>query len=165
MLPRTSAAVDLAPADESEALAALALEYRSRSARFVSVRTAAVAGAGTVDSRLAAAHIVLWFHSRIYFTTMRALVGKAVTAAGRADRGEDASLCARVTLVAVARSRTALQQLPDDDDERQTLVRLLDAIARGIEERFPTSVSSGRAAHEKKTISVQRRDFFGRPEP
>jgi len=138
MLPRASVAVDQAPADETDALAALALEYRSRSARFVSARAAAIPEAGTLDdARSAAADIVLWLHSRIYFTTMRALVGKAVTAAGRRDRGEEASLCAGETLVAIDRSRAALQQLPDVDDERRVLVALLDAIALGIGRRFP----------------------------
>jgi hypothetical protein len=137
MLSRATAAVDTPPADESDALAAMALEYRARSARFVSTRSAPVPEAGTLDARSAAADIVLWFHSRIYFTTTRALVGKALTAAGQPDRGEDASISAAQTLVAVDRSRAALQQLPDEGDERRALVALLDAIAGGIRERFP----------------------------
>ncbi len=142
-----SAAVGKTPADECDALAALALEYRTRSVRFITARLAVVPEAGPPEVRPAAAGIVLWFHSRIYFTTMRALVGKAVSAAGRPDRREDACVCAGETLVAVDRSRAALQQLPDGDDERRALVALLDAIARGIEERFP------RPAQQKSRVS------------
>lgn len=141
MLTREPGAVEGAPTDELDALAGLALEYATRSVRFITARSAAVPAVGPMDARPAAAETVLWFHSRIYFTTTRALVGKALTAAGRLDRGEDASLCAGRTLVAIDRSRAALQQLPGEELERGALVALLDAIARGIEERFPRARS------------------------
>jgi hypothetical protein len=139
MLTRAPAAVEESPADDLDGLAGLALEYRARSVRFINGRPAVGQGAGPI-SGLEAAETVLWFSSRIYFTTTRALVGKALTAAGQPNRSEDASLSAGQALVAVDRSRAALQQLQGEEDERRTLVALLDAIALGIGQRFPGTV-------------------------
>ena len=135
MLARAPAIVRT-PTEGQDPLAGLALEYSARSARFIAARSATAPAVGPTDARPAAAETVLWFHSRIYFTTTRALVGKALAAQGALDRREDANRCARQTLVAVDRSRAALEQFTEQDVERGALVALLDAIALGIEERF-----------------------------
>jgi hypothetical protein len=139
VLPRAPAAVEEIQADDLDALAGLALDYRARSVRFITARAEAGHGIRQMDGALKAAETVLWFSSRIYFMTTRALVGKALTAAGQPHRDEEASISAGQTLVAVDRSREALQQLADTDDERRVLIALLDAIARGIEERFASA--------------------------
>jgi hypothetical protein len=134
-----------APHASDEALARLALDYATRSVRFINARSADQISDWPVDLRPTPAETVLWFHSRIYFKTMRALVGKALTAAAAADRFEDPRVCARQTLIAIARSRAALTHLRVDDVERTALVELLDEIALGIEERFACGRPFGRA--------------------
>jgi hypothetical protein len=137
MLSRASAAGDEPPADDLDELAGLALQYKDRSARFINARPSAGQGPRKPGDVRGAAETVLWLSSRIYFMTTRALVGKALAAAGGRQRGEDASISAGQTLAAVDRSRAVLQQLQGEDDERQALVALLDAIALGIGQRFP----------------------------
>jgi hypothetical protein len=137
-------APDVAPDDR---LAAVALEYATRSMRFIATRSAAFR-AGPTECR-SPSEIVLWFHSRIYFTTTRALVGKALASSGNQDRHKEAHICARQTLVAVDRSRAALATFADDDD-RRTLEALLDAIALGIEKRFPQARAFPRVGNKEK---------------
>jgi hypothetical protein len=83
--------------------------------------------------------VVQWFHVRIYFKLTRALVAQANTEHGRLDRREDANGYARLTLVAIERSRAALVSLADPaaTDGIHSLVRLLDDIERGIDGQFP----------------------------
>src|SRR5688572_15598843 len=102
-----AANVETRPTDELDPLAGLALEYATRSVRFLATRSAAVA-ASSVD---AAAETILWLHSRIYFMTTRALVGDALAGNGGEVRREDANVCAEEVLVAVERSRAALAQI------------------------------------------------------
>jgi hypothetical protein len=136
MLARALVAANDAVRDESDALAGLALAYRARSARFVAAGPMAAAGVAPADGQTAAADIVWRFHSCIYFTTMRALVGKALADAGNSDRRDDANVWAGQALAAIEQSRAALQRLRDEGDEHRALVALLDAITRGIDERF-----------------------------
>ena len=148
-----AASVETRPTDDLDTLAGLALEYTTRSARFLTTRSAALIALRTRDP---AAEAVLWFHSRIYFLTTRALVGNALAAAGTTDREADASRCAAQTLVAADRSRAALRQLQGHDVERGVLVALLDAIARGIEERFPHARTCA-SASVPRPRALQRR--------
>jgi hypothetical protein len=97
--------------------------------------------------------VVLWHHLRIYLKLTRALVAKerlgepkARLALPRSDSGPDRALeeingSAKLTLVAVQRSRKALQQLRKSaaGDTASTLVALLDRLERGLDERFPTA--------------------------
>src|SRR5688572_26056734 len=77
--------VATSPPEELDPLAGLALEYTTRSVRFITTRSAAMA-ASSMD---AAAETVLWLHSRIYFMTTRALVGDALAGNGSDVRRED----------------------------------------------------------------------------
>jgi hypothetical protein len=82
------------------------------------------------------ADAILRFHTRIYFKTMRALVGYRLAAAGLAHRCADARSCAGQTLACVDRSQAALMRF-HDGDERRALAVQLDTIVRAIEARFP----------------------------
>src|SRR5688500_8381168 len=84
-----------------DALARLALDYATRSARLIKARSAEQGPDWPADRRPTPAETVLWLHSRVYFKTMRALVGKALLAAGAADRFEDPRVCAKQAVIAI----------------------------------------------------------------
>jgi hypothetical protein len=132
------------PADVDDAgLVAMALEYRTRSVRFVQ-------SCSPVCPRGAGAHpreVVLQFHSAIYFQTTRAVVGRALAASGMPSRREDALACAAQALISVRRSRLALLRFPDGD-ERRSLVALLDRLSRRLDQGFPAAAAAGRPAIE-----------------
>jgi hypothetical protein len=129
---RRHAPIDLAADDM---VVARALEYATRSIRFVEVETA-VEPEGSPGAGPTPAAVVLRFRSRIYFKTTRALVGRALTANGRPEWYADASTCATQALAGIARSGAALTQFPDGA-ERAALLRLLDLVRLEIERRFP----------------------------
>ena len=83
--------------------------------------------------------VVAWFHLRIYMKLFRALVARERTAAGRADRHEDAVGCAKLTLVSIQRSRAALPLLITRRNAAHVtrLEALLAALEEGVDERFP----------------------------
>jgi hypothetical protein len=83
--------------------------------------------------------VVLWFHLRIYMKLTRALVTRERMRKRLTARREDAPGCAKLTLVAVERSRRALQQLRTGANASTVnpLLGCLDALERGIDERFP----------------------------
>ena len=141
-----AATVETRPTDEPDPLAGLALEYTTRSVRFLTTRSAALA-ASPED---AAAETILWLHSRIYFMTTRALVGDALAGNGSALRREDANVCAEEVLVAVERSRAALAQIRTPETECEALVTLLDGISSGMEARFPCVARRRRDGAKKK---------------
>jgi hypothetical protein len=150
-LTRELAAIEGLPTDELDALvdgreaelnlstddplASLGLEYAIRALRFVSGASAAPEPPAC-RRQPAPADVVLWFHARIYFKLTRALIARTLTASGTLDRREDAVGCAKLTLVSIDRSRTALRCFPEDP-RRGVLTSLLDAIEKGVEERFP----------------------------
>ena len=85
--------------------------------------------------------VLLWFHLRIYLKLSRALVTRERVLKGLTARNEDAIGCAKLTLVAVQRSRKALQQLRTEATAATAdpLLGCLDTIERGVDERFPTA--------------------------
>jgi hypothetical protein len=85
------------------------------------------------------ADVVIWFHLRIYMRLFRALVARERTAAGRSDTQEDAIGCAKLALVSIERSRTALPMLLTDYNAARVtrLEALLAALEEGIDDRFP----------------------------
>jgi hypothetical protein len=120
--------------EDDDRLAAVALEYARRSRELASSARATVGRPAHHEPP--AAETILRFHSLIYFKTTRALVGYRLAAAGMVDRHADAKTCAGQTLACIDRSRAALLQFPDAA-ERDALAALLDAIAMGLEARFP----------------------------
>ena len=80
---------------------------------------------------------LIWYHLRIYMKLVRALISRERAHEG-AHRVEDANGCAKLTLVGIERSRTALAALRrDGHGEIETFVACLNAVERGIDERFP----------------------------
>ena len=120
-------------------LAGLALEYAVRAAQFLTTAAASAPATDPVPGIPPPYEVVLWFHVRIYLKITRALVAQTNTDQGRLDRREDANGCARLTLVAVERSRAALVALagPAGEEGIHPIVALLDGIERSIDEQFP----------------------------
>jgi hypothetical protein len=128
---------DQSGVDSRDPLASQAWEYAVRAALFL------VPAAGTLSRREPAdapgpIDIVLWYHLRIYMVIFRALVASAGGTLC-ADRIEQATGCAKLALLSVQRSRAALDSLRtgNDESEIQALMALLEALERGLDERFP----------------------------
>ena len=138
------------PGDDDDRLAAIALEYARRSHEFASSARATVRRLARHEAP--AAETILRFHSLIYFKTTRALVGYRLTAGGIIERHADAKTCAGQTLAYIDRSRGALMQFPDGD-ERRALAARLDAIALGIEVRFPDVSALVRRASATRNLA------------
>ena len=87
-----------------------------------------------------AEEVLLWYHLRIYIKLVRALVVKE-RLSGSAESHGEINGSAKVALVAVQRSRKALFQLKKStaSETAATLVLLLDAIEKGIHDRFPNA--------------------------
>jgi hypothetical protein len=124
---------------DDQALVDIAIEYMTRSRTFVAAR-----GADAATSTPPAAEAILRFHSRIYVKTMRAVVGSQLATIGLTDRCAEAGRCAAQALACIDRSRGGLAQWPDSG-ERRALAALLDAIAGGLDARFPDARAFCRA--------------------
>jgi hypothetical protein len=95
--------------------------------------------------------VVGWFHTLIAAKIYRALVSAASHGETRTHtddpcgsvwiRGQDAEGSAKVALIGLDRSRTALRELArtDDDPRIEHLVTVLDQLAAALERRFPTA--------------------------
>jgi len=120
-------------------LANLAMEYAIRAAQFLTTAAAPEPATDPVPGSPPPYEVVQWFHVRIYLKITRALVAQRNTEQGRLDRREDANGCARLTLVAVERSRAALLALaaPAGEVGIHSLIALLDGIEQSIDEQFP----------------------------
>lgn len=83
--------------------------------------------------------VVAWFHVRIYMKLFRALVARERTAAGKANKGEEAAGCAKLALASIQRSRAALPLLMTAGTSARIgrLDDLLAALEQGLDERFP----------------------------
>ena len=118
-------------------LALLAWDYAVRAAFLFTDRTMRLIAEGPRKGGPDAAEVVLWYHLRIYMKVERSLLS------GRRSRGgdryeEDATGCAKLTLVSIARSREALTSLRHSyGAEIDVLIASLDALERGLDERFP----------------------------
>jgi hypothetical protein len=127
-----------------EALAAIALNYRTTSARLLD-RCRVSSSLTSINLRPAPFDVIDRFHSGIYFKTTRALVGRALAANGLADRRADADACAAQVFAYAARSADALSRIPDGD-ERRALTTLLDVLLLGLDRRFPEARARSRRA-------------------
>jgi hypothetical protein len=87
--------------------------------------------------------VVLWHHLRIYIRLVRALSARLrqseVKGQEQVKGTDEVNGSAKVALVSVQRSRKALFQLSKTPaaDTASSLVRTLDAVERGIDQRFP----------------------------
>ena len=126
-----------------DALAGVALEYATRSGRFVE---------GPAPSRRAPASThrppafeTIWrFHSAIYAKTARALVAGSLAASGMPAWYDDAIRSAARVFAYAARSRPALTAVPES--ERRVLLSLLDRVVQGLEQHFPAAMAAHRRA-------------------
>jgi hypothetical protein len=130
---------ELDPRRDSEAddpLAALALEYTVRAAMLVGPGAIDAIGQPPRSPEGGATDVLAWYHLRVYGRVFRALIARR----GGLDAREDEALgFAKLAIVSVCRSRAALRTLGETTDPIQAaeLVSLLDAIERGLDERFP----------------------------
>lgn len=150
---RDISAIDGSPTDELDAIAAggtraaelsttdplagLAEQYAMRASVFLGRLASIQLPAPAHPTAPSPFDVVLWFHVRISLKVSRAIVGAALTAAGRLERTQDAEGCAKLALIAIDRSRRALLQLPGADDEIAKLLSTLNALDRGVRARFP----------------------------
>jgi hypothetical protein len=151
---REIAAVEGAPSDEldarvadgaeaaamqtSDRLAGVALEYAIRVSMAFQSR-----GVGAAAERRPAAggpgpeQVLLWYRVRIYQRLLRALLAREGKGPGGV-RMDDALGSAKLVLVAVQKSRIALEALRDRQGaEIGDLAVLLDEIERGLDQRLP----------------------------
>ena len=82
--------------------------------------------------------VLLWYHVRIYLRLVRALVAGEGRAPG-GNRMEDANGSAKLVLVAIQKSRAAIERMQANEpaDDFTGLTSALVTLERGIEERFP----------------------------
>ena len=122
----------------ADPLAGAALEY----ARQISIGFAPiaelVANAPIRRSGPAPEEVLLWYHVRIYFRLVRALVAREGRGPGR-NHTEDANGSAKLVLIAIQKSRAAIDQMQAHEpaDDFTDLMSRLITLERGIEERFP----------------------------
>jgi hypothetical protein len=127
----------------SDPLVDLAWEYAERitilmwpqALRFATVPAEATPGGPTPEE------IVIWYHLRIYMKVFRALV--ALESHSEGARGDEARGCAKLALVSIERSHTALASLRATlgEGEVDALLDVLRQLREGTEERFPDARS------------------------
>jgi hypothetical protein len=122
----------------SDRLAAIACDYAVHVAMAFAPIAPLVANAPVRPGGPEPEEVLLWYHVRIYLRTVRALVAREGRAPG-GDRTEDAIGSAKLVLVAVRRSRAAAEALQarEPADDFTELLSMLDALERGLDERFP----------------------------
>ena len=122
----------------SDRLAGLALEYAVRIRTNLGAAAALMtANAPPTPGGPRPEEVLLWYHVRIYMRLVRALVAKEGKGPG-GIRLDDALGSAKLVLVAVQKSRAAIQRLQQQGgDDMRELMPMLDALERGIDERFP----------------------------
>jgi hypothetical protein len=120
-------------------LASLALAYAFGVSTVLKLTESEISYWGAPAATPTPREVVIWYHLRIYLKIVRALIGKERTARGEIERSDDAAGCAKLTLVSVTRSREALRELntPAMQQGVESLIEQLDALERGIDERFP----------------------------
>src|SRR5207247_6121550 len=114
-----------------------------RAAMHLGPAAIAAASAGRHPTGPEPIEIVVWYHLRIYMRVFRALVGRERQSGPSAATVEEVIGSAKLAIVSVQRSRAALQALRTDASagDIAPLIALLDAIERGLDERFPTARS------------------------
>jgi hypothetical protein len=125
----------------SDPLAELAFQYAVRitalmlplALEFANAPPAATPGGPGADET------ILWYHLRIYMKVFRALVARDTRADGA--NAEDALGCAKLALVSIDRSLSALERsdsLTGEQDRRQ-LQEMLTRLRDGMETAFPAA--------------------------
>jgi hypothetical protein len=124
--------------ETSDRLAAIACDYAAHVAMGFAPIALLVANAPVRPGGPEPEEVLLWYHVRIYLRTVRALVAREGRAPG-GDRTEDAIGSAKLVLVAVRKSRAAVEALQarEPADDFTDLLSLLDALEHGLDERFP----------------------------
>lgn len=124
--------------ETSDPLASIACDYAVHVAMAFAPIALLVANAPVRPGGPEPEEVLLWYHVRIYMRTVRALVAREGRAPG-GDRTEDAIGSAKLALVAVRRSRAAAEALQTREpaDDFTELSSMLDALERGLDERFP----------------------------
>ena len=130
----------------SDPLASVAWEYAVRVSHFTTPVALEIASAAPSPSSFGPGSMetLLWYHLRIYLKVVRALVSRETSSAGAAT--DDARGCAKLALVSIERSRSALDRLRGIGGDRgakamDPLIALLDTLASGLDERFPEARS------------------------
>jgi hypothetical protein len=128
--------------ETSDPLASVAWEYAVRVTLVLAATGREMASARPRRSGPEPEDVVVWYHLRIYLRVLRALISREKQP-GSTERMEDATGSAKLALVSMERSRSALQSMRSvaNDDEITGLVALLDALERGLDERFPNARS------------------------
>jgi hypothetical protein len=82
--------------------------------------------------------VIIWYHLRIYMKIFRALVS-AESHCDAGARNDDALGCAKLAIVSIDRSRTALRTFGQTvgADAIEPLIAILDELDGGLEQRFP----------------------------
>jgi hypothetical protein len=86
--------------------------------------------------------VIVWYHLRIYMKIFRALVS-AASHCGAGAGNDDALGCAKLAMVSIDRSRSALLRLGQTAGAHQTdpLIAILDELDRGMQQRFSAARS------------------------
>jgi hypothetical protein len=128
--------------ETSDPLASLAWEYTVGAALVLAAMRREMATAKARPSDPPPEDVVAWYHLRIYLRVVRALISREKRP-GSTDRMEDATGSAKLALVSMERSRSALQSMRStaNDPEIVGLMALLGALERGLDERFPNARS------------------------
>ena len=108
-------------------LAAAAWEYALAAAFLFIAQSMRHLGHGRRAAAPALEDVVLWHHLRIYMKLVRALVSRSV---------DDANDCAKLVLVSIEKSRSALNALLPRQGAIGPLIAALEDLERGIGKRF-----------------------------
>ena len=123
-------------------LAERALDYAARAEILLLPVALQLASRGSARSPSGPppAEVVIWYHLRIYMKIFRALVSAACHC-GEGAGNDDALGCAKLAMVSIDRSRSALQLLGQSAAAQETnaLIAILDELDRGMQQRFPTA--------------------------
>ena len=124
--------------ETADPLASVALEYAVNAAFLLLPQTREIMSRTPLASGPSAEEVVLWYHLRIYMQVLRALIVRE-RSRGADGMVEDAIGRAKLALASIARSRSALLSMRSAINAGQVddLVERLDAVAVGIDARFP----------------------------
>ena len=123
--------------ETTDPLASVAWDYAVGAAFLFTAGSMAHLGRGRRGAKPAPEDVVLWHHLRIYMKLVRALVSRSV---------DDANGCAKLVLVSLQQSRTALMEVrAAGQQSADPLIAALEDLERGVEQRFPLARSYVRA--------------------
>jgi hypothetical protein len=122
----------------SDPLAGIALDYAVRIATGLQPTALVIVNEPPTPGSPRPEEVLRWYHVRIYLRLVRALIAKEGRGPG-GIRMEDALGSAKLVLVAVQKSRAALERLlrRQTGEDLIDAMSMLDSLERGIDERFP----------------------------